>query len=32
MTTHAMAMVKWNVFRGSGGGERYTRSYYYASK
>lgn len=32
MTTHAMAMVKWNVFRGGGGGERYTRSYYYASK
>ncbi|MBL7183548.1 MAG: toll/interleukin-1 receptor domain-containing protein [Anaerolineae bacterium] len=32
MTTHAIAMVKWNVFRGGGGGERYTRSYYYASK
>lgn len=32
MTTHAMAMVKWNVFRSGGGGERYTRSYYYASK
>jgi hypothetical protein len=31
MTTHAMAMVKWNVFR-SGGGAPYTRSYYYASK
>jgi len=32
MTTHAMAMVKWNVFRGGGGGEPYTRSYYYASR
>jgi hypothetical protein len=32
MTTHAMAMVKWNVFRSGGGGEPYTRSYYYASK
>lgn len=32
MTIHAMAMVKWNVFRGGGGGERYTRSYYYASR
>ncbi len=32
MTTHAMAMVKWNVFRGGGGDERYTRSYYYASQ
>jgi len=32
MTTHAMAMVKWNVFRSGGGGEPYTRSYYYACK
>ncbi len=32
MTTHAMAMVKWNVFRAGGGGEPYTRSYYYASR
>jgi hypothetical protein len=32
MATHAMAMVKWNVFRSGGGGEPYTRSYYYASK
>ncbi len=32
MTTHAMAMVKWNVFRSGGGGEPYARSYYYACK
>lgn len=33
MTTHAMAMVKWEVFHGSGvGGERYSRRYYYASR
>jgi hypothetical protein len=25
-------MVKWNVFRSGGGGELYTRSYYYASR
>ena len=32
MTTHAMAMVKWNVYRSGGGAGPYTRSYYYAGK
>jgi hypothetical protein len=32
MTSHAMGMVKWSVFRSGGGGQPYTRSYYYASK
>ncbi len=32
MTVHAMAMVKWNVFRPGAGSELFTRSYFYASR
>ncbi len=32
MTIHAMAMVKWNVFRPGEGSELFTRSYFYAGK
>jgi hypothetical protein len=32
MPTHAMAMVKWNVFRPGAGSEMFTRSYFYASR
>jgi hypothetical protein len=32
MTTHAMAMVKWDVFRPGAGRQMFTRSYFYASR
>jgi hypothetical protein len=32
MTTQAMAMVKWDVFRPAAGSELFTRSYYYACR
>jgi hypothetical protein len=32
MTPHAIAMVKWKVFRPGAGSELFTRSYYYASR
>lgn len=32
MVTHAMAMVKWDVFRPGAGSELFTRSYYYACR